>query len=452
MSVPKVPRRTAVLSLVGLSVFALLLHVTANKDALSSLPRKGRRLAPQDAAASYRGFLAHPSEAAALPLVSSIASFGQAKPAAEPVTVSICAIPTHEEQYLPEWLTWHRLIGVERFYLFDNSPSLRMRRLLRPWIEEGTVVLFDLFYPDGTNIGSVYQQDALRMCESFVLSNTSWASHHDVDEFLMVDAPGWSSPIPTTSLDRATCVPLLRLPFQNYGLRELPLDESITDRQTVRDRVPANFHTYGKMFIHSAGDPARGGWMGPHSCKVPPGTVILDAHGKDFKYEKGSYPYDGLPLPQEALYLVHYVQRSLEDCERKFHVVSGTSQDWRTRDGLDGCARNYVPTDEELNDPEARRALEALPRSKLLVQRPDAWRQLFIRDTSVRDSWQGRMTRAILSDWRARSGRRRLEEGWFWEHGEDASDARLERLAGVYRIRDVRSATAPNAVLSDVSD
>ena len=158
------------------------------------------------------------------------------------------------------------------------------------------------------------------MCEAFVLSNTSWASHHDVDEFLMVDAPGWSSPIPTviaspaesadsspassndtissstwryplhgrfrTLLDRATCVPMLRLPFQNYGLRELPLDEYITDRQTVRDRIPANFHTYGKvrffklvdlrtsagqtltrfpaqMFIHSAGDPARGGWMGP---------------------------------------------------------------------------------------------------------------------------------------------------------------------------------------------
>ena len=104
-------------------------------------------MASQDPAASYHAFLAHPSEAAALPLVSSIASFGQAKPASEPVTVSICAIPTHEEQYLPEWLTWHRLIGVERFYLFDNSPSLRMRRLLRPWIEEGTVVVFDLFYP-----------------------------------------------------------------------------------------------------------------------------------------------------------------------------------------------------------------------------------------------------------------------------------------------------------------
>lgn len=136
---------------------------------------------------------------------------------------------------------------------------------------------------DGTDIGSVYQQDALRMCESFVLPNTSWASHHDVDEFLLVDAPGWSSPIPTTAssiplsnrsttafatqeasgrswyyplherfrdlLNRATCVPLLRLPFQNYGLHDLPLDGFITEVQTVRDKTPPNFHTYGKVSL-----------------------------------------------------------------------------------------------------------------------------------------------------------------------------------------------------------
>lgn len=205
---------------------------------------------------------------------------------------------------------------------------------------------------------------------------------------------------------------------------------------------------------------------------MPTGTVILDSQGKEFRFDRGSYPYDGLPLPQEALYLVRecgswrrgrvrvahstgsptdYVQRSLKDCEHKFEVVSGTPHDWRTRDGLDGCARNYVPTDEELKEPAARQALEALPRGELLVQRPKAWRQLFTRDTSARDSWQGRMTRAILSDWRARSGERRVEEGWWWESGDAASEARLERLAGVFTIRDVRAATAPNAVLLDVS-
>ncbi|GAA5860309.1 hypothetical protein JCM3774_000376 [Rhodotorula dairenensis] len=486
MNGPKVPRRTAVLSLAGFVIVVVLLHVIGKAGPLSSLPHARWPIASKGPAATYDKFLAHPSEAAALPLVSSIASFGLSRPPSEPVTVSICAIPTHEEQYLPEWLTWHRLIGVERFYLFDNSPSVRMRRLLRPWIEEGSVVLFDLFYPDGTDIGSVYQQDALRMCESFVLPNTSWASHHDVDEFLLVDAPGWSPPIPTVTrpvpesnrsssaaeragdalasswsyplherfrnlLNRATCVPLLRLPFQNYGLHDLPLDGYITEEQTVRDKTPANFHTYGKMFVHAGGDPEKGGWMGPHSCKMPTGTVILDSQGKEFRFDRGSYPYDGLPLPQEALFLVHYVQRSLKDCEHKFQVVSGTPHDWRTRDGLDGCARNYVPRDEELDDAAARRALEVLPRGELLVQRPEAWRQLFTRDTSARDSWQGRMTRAILSDWRARSGGRRPEEGWWWEHGDDASEERLERLDGVYTIRDVRGATAPKAVLSEVS-
>lgn len=41
MSLPKVPRRTAVLSLVGLAVFVLLIHVTANTGSLSSLPSVG---------------------------------------------------------------------------------------------------------------------------------------------------------------------------------------------------------------------------------------------------------------------------------------------------------------------------------------------------------------------------------------------------------------------------
>lgn len=156
------------------------------------------------------------------------------------------------------------------------------------------------------------------------------------------------------------------------------------------------------------------------------------------------YPHpDPLPFPPD------YVQRSLEDCEHKFRVVSGTAQDWRTRDGLDGCARNFVPSDHDLDDPAARRELEALPHGKLVTERPDAWRRLFLRDTTARDSWQGRMTRAILEEWRAMSPYG-AEAGWFWEHGDAASDGALERLPGVWTIKDVRKATMPDAVLSEV--
>jgi len=129
---------------------------------------------------------------------------------------------------------------------------------------------------DDVEIGSVYQHHVLRLCERDVLPVVPWASHHDVDEFLLADAPGWTAPLPTlvepnsssesdvglapnrtwtfplharfdSILSEATCVPLLRLPFQNYGIQHLEPAESVTELQTVRDRVGPDFHTYGKV-------------------------------------------------------------------------------------------------------------------------------------------------------------------------------------------------------------
>lgn len=121
----------------------------------------------------------------------------------------------------------------------------------------------------------MYQNHVLRLCERDVLPVVPWASHHDVDEFLLADAPGWTTPLPSplepnsTDVDdlapaasawtyplharfeallgQATCVPLLRLPFQNYGVQDVERDEFITELQTVRDKVVPDFHTYGKV-------------------------------------------------------------------------------------------------------------------------------------------------------------------------------------------------------------
>jgi len=35
--------------------------------------------------------------------------------------LSICAIFKDEAPYLPEWIEFHRLVGVERFFLYDNG-------------------------------------------------------------------------------------------------------------------------------------------------------------------------------------------------------------------------------------------------------------------------------------------------------------------------------------------
>ncbi|GAA6050534.1 hypothetical protein JCM3770_005587 [Rhodotorula araucariae] len=466
MTAPLAPRRLAVLA--GLCVLCVVVvwHASRSRASLSS----GRLLSSLGASgrtSPYALNLAHPSEEDAVALVAAVGAFALVANQTQPAKVAVCAVATHEEQFLPEWLTWHRLAGVERFYLFDNAPSQRMRNLLRPWIDEGAVVLYELDYERDVDIGSVYQAHVLRLCERDVLAVTPWASHHDVDEFLLADAPGWTAPLPARAestvsgwtyplharfdalLNEATCVPVLRLPFQNYGVQQIAPGELVTDLQTVRDRVGPNFHTYGKSFIHSEGpdgEKNNAGWMGPHSCRSPPGTVILDAHGNELVQEGATYPYAGLPLPQEGLLLFHYVQRSVADCYSKFHVLASTPHDWRTRDGLAGCARNYVPLDRELATAEARAELEALPQGKELASRPESWRALFVRDVRARDGWVGRMTRAVLDEWRARGGR---GDGarWYWEPepgsaGEDAAgdDEPLGTMVGVVQIKGVGKA------------
>ncbi|GAA6006915.1 glycosyltransferase family 2 protein [Rhodotorula paludigena] len=493
-------RRLWVLVAVAVVTAVVLWHAGSPHHAVPSAARGLFRQRGSDAHSLYAAHLAHPSEADALPLVSAVASFSVVASSGERAHVAVCAVPTHEEQYLPEWLTWHRLVGVERFYLFDNQPSTRMRRLLRPWIDEGTVVLYELEYEDGVDIGAVYQNHVLRLCERDVLPVTSWVSHHDVDEFLMVDAPGWSPTLPSlvntslpaadpssplvhdatdaedrsagealapsqrwtyplharfdSLLSEATCVPMLRLPFQNYGVRTLEPTDFVTERQTVKDRVPPNFHTYGKMFIHPKEGSLNAGWLGPHSCRATSGGAVMDAQGMELLFESTTYPYAGAPLPQEGIMLYHYIQRSLADCRAKYHVLSSTPQDWRTRDGLAGCARNYVPLDAELATPDARAQLVAddPEHGDELAARPESWGVLFTRDTSARDSWQGRMTRAILGEWRARGGKEAQEQGrWWWEMGDEASDERLEgMMSGIVSVESVGRGIPPKVRLEAV--
>ena len=57
--------------------------------------------------------------------------------------LSICAIYQDEAPYLREWIEFHRLVGVERFFLYDNDSVDDHREVLAPYIEEGIVVLHD---------------------------------------------------------------------------------------------------------------------------------------------------------------------------------------------------------------------------------------------------------------------------------------------------------------------
>jgi glycosyl transferase family 92 len=91
--------------------------------------------------------------------------------------LSICAIYRDEAPYLREWVEFHRLVGVERFFLYDNGSVDDHHSMLAPLIEDGTVTLHEWpVFP-----GQVQAYDhALREHGP----ETRWMAFLDLDEFL----------------------------------------------------------------------------------------------------------------------------------------------------------------------------------------------------------------------------------------------------------------------------
>lgn len=57
--------------------------------------------------------------------------------------VSICAVFKNEAKQLREWIEYHRLIGVDHFYLYNSGSSDNYFSILGPYIEQKVVTLVD---------------------------------------------------------------------------------------------------------------------------------------------------------------------------------------------------------------------------------------------------------------------------------------------------------------------
>ena len=99
--------------------------------------------------------------------------------------LAVCAIYRDEALYLREWIEFHRLAGVERFFLYDNESTDDHRAVLAPYLESGIVALHE--WP-GTGQFPAYED-----CLDVHRDDARWIAFLDLDEFLF--APG-GKPLP----------------------------------------------------------------------------------------------------------------------------------------------------------------------------------------------------------------------------------------------------------------
>jgi Glycosyltransferase family 92 len=99
--------------------------------------------------------------------------------------VAACATYRDHASYLVEWIEFHRLVGVERFFLYNNLSRDDHREVLDPYVEEGIVVVHD--WPlqhvrtDGRPHGILLAYDH---CLESHGPEARWLTFLDIDEFL----------------------------------------------------------------------------------------------------------------------------------------------------------------------------------------------------------------------------------------------------------------------------
>lgn len=106
--------------------------------------------------------------------------------------LAICTIFKDCAPFLKEWIEYHRLIGVEHFYLYDNSSSDHSLAVLAPYIEEGVVTVTNwpnrdvelwptLAWPWPATTQDPAYRDNLQQAASVA----KWVAYIDSDEFIV---------------------------------------------------------------------------------------------------------------------------------------------------------------------------------------------------------------------------------------------------------------------------
>ncbi len=99
--------------------------------------------------------------------------------------LSICAIFQNEAPYLKEWIEFHRLMGVEHFYLYNHRSQDHYKEILQPYILMGIVELRDkTTTADTLKSFNSLQCKCYTECLSQAKGISQWIAFLDIDEFL----------------------------------------------------------------------------------------------------------------------------------------------------------------------------------------------------------------------------------------------------------------------------
>ena len=215
-----------------------------------------------------------------------------------PHYLSIAATVKNEAPYIAEWIEYHKLVGVEKFYIYDNESDDNLTDVLKPYIESGDVD-YTLWPGQGQQI-PIYN-DAVRKSRG----ETKWLAVIDLDEFLV---PLQTETVPELLKEYEDQVGLV-VHWLIYGDNghATKTDGLVIERFTAHSEPSYEHNRHIKSIVN----PREVVEKPVHEALYRGGVFAVN---EDREFGPGA---TWLPIRQEKIRLHHYFGKSLEEYKAK---------------------------------------------------------------------------------------------------------------------------------------
>jgi hypothetical protein len=161
-------------------------------------------------------------------------------------SVSLCLIFKDEAPFLKEWIDFHKVIGIDHFYLYNNNSTDKYEEVIQPYVDSGVITLIDWPYQQA-------QIEAYKHCYENYRNESNWISFLDADEFICLkykdNIADWLA-----DYSRYPSIAVQWRIFGTGGILQHDFSRSVIEQYHICwDR----FYKYGKCFVNTKYDIAN---------------------------------------------------------------------------------------------------------------------------------------------------------------------------------------------------
>jgi len=228
--------------------------------------------------------------------------------------LAACMTYSNHASYIREWIEFHRLVGFERFFLYDNGSTDDHEAVLRPYVEEGIVIVH-------SRPGPAEQYPSFRDCLHRHRDDARWIAFIDIDEFLFSPR---GRPVPDILADyeEFPAVGVNQALFGTGGHVERP-DGLVIESYLYRSGNPA------VRMVKNIVDPRRTTDVMNAHVFVHTGGERVDVLKRPFRGR------DSEEVIFSRLRINHYYTKSRAEMEEKWARAEADTGNMRTREHLE---------------------------------------------------------------------------------------------------------------------